>query len=166
MTYNTTYLLLGSNEGDRMGWLQQAVKALSRDCGIIDRTSSVYQTAAWGITDQPAFLNMVVQLSTLLQPLQLLAAINDIENQLGRQRSLKWGQRTLDIDILLYNYDLIDLPTLTVPHPFMQDRRFTLVPLCEIAAGYIHPKLHMTVAGLLSVCPDKLEVEKVSNLDF
>ncbi len=160
---NNTYLLLGSNQGDRLSLLQQAITMLSEKCGAIIQRSSVYETAAWGITAQPAFLNMVVNLQTPLSPTELLKETQTIETTLGRQRDVKWGQRTLDIDILLYNQELIDLPELIIPHPFMQDRRFTLVPLAEIAPNYQHPKLHKTVSQLLSVCPDALHVIRYSD---
>lgn len=144
-----------------MKWLQQAVSLLSARCGTVIQQSGTYQTAAWGITDQPAFLNKVVLLQTALSPSGLLSTIHEIETALGRQRDVKWGQRTLDIDILLYNTEVILLPDLIIPHPYMQERRFTLVPLAEIAPAYIHPKLHKTIAELLAICADKLEVHKI-----
>ncbi len=158
MRTNTTYLLLGSNQGDRMKWLQQAVSMLSAQCGTVVQQSGTYQTAAWGITDQPAFLNKVVLLQTTLTPTELLAEIHNIETALGRQRDVKWGQRTLDIDILLYNKEVIQLPNIIIPHPYMQERRFTLIPLAEIAPDYIHPKLKKSISELLENCPDKLDV--------
>lgn len=158
---NITYLLLGSNQGDRNKWLQQAITLLSAQCGTVVQQSGTYQTAAWGITDQPAFLNKVVLLHTELTPAALLIAIHNIETALGRQRDIKWGQRTLDIDILLYNSEIIELPDLIIPHPYMHDRRFTLVPLAEIAPDHIHPKKNKTIAELLDVCPDRLDVHKI-----
>ncbi|MCD6010591.1 MAG: 2-amino-4-hydroxy-6-hydroxymethyldihydropteridine pyrophosphokinae [Flavipsychrobacter sp.] len=157
---NNAYLLLGSNQGDRTGWLQQAMNMLAEKCGTIAQKSSVYETAAWGITDQPAFLNMVIHLQTVLSPTELLTQIQQIETTLGRQRDIKWGQRTLDIDILLYNDAVVDLPELVIPHPYMQERRFTLAPLAEIAPHYMHPKLNKTITELLAACPDTLEVHK------
>jgi len=157
---NNAYLLLGSNEGDRLGCMQKATDLLSENCGFIQQSSSIYETAAWGITDQPAFLNMVVLLQTSKTPLELLDEINKIEATLDRQRDIKWGQRTLDIDILLFNNDIIELPGLIVPHPHMQERRFTLIPLAELIPEYIHPKLNKSILELLSECPDKLEVTK------
>jgi 2-amino-4-hydroxy-6-hydroxymethyldihydropteridine diphosphokinase len=157
---NYAYLLLGSNEGERVEWLQKATKLLHEQCGETIKTSSIYETAAWGMTDQADFLNMVVLLKTELPALSLLGKIHDIETSLGRQRDVKWGPRTLDIDILFFNGDIIELPELTIPHPFLHERRFTLVPLAEIAAEYVHPRLHKTIRELLAECPDKLEVKK------
>ncbi|MBW7913597.1 MAG: 2-amino-4-hydroxy-6-hydroxymethyldihydropteridine diphosphokinase [Taibaiella sp.] len=153
------YLLLGSNEGDREQWLLQAVQQLNV-LGAISSQSALYQTAAWGIEDQPAFLNMALCLQTELHPLELLQEIHHIEQNLGRQRTLKWGQRTLDIDILFYGDAVIDLPELKVPHPYLQERRFALVPLNEITPDFLHPGLNKTVSQLLDECPDKLEVLK------
>jgi 2-amino-4-hydroxy-6-hydroxymethyldihydropteridine diphosphokinase len=160
---NNTWLSLGSNEGDRLQWFQKAMDLLSSNCGSIVNRSSVYETAAWGLTTQPDFLNMVIEVQTNKTPSQLLTEIHNIETVLGRQRDVKWGQRTLDIDILLYNNDIIKLPGLTIPHPFMQDRRFTLTPLAEIAPAYIHPKFNKTILQLLDECPDKLEVHKYAD---
>ena len=157
---NDAYLLLGSNEGNRMLWMQKAMDLLSVSCGAIVSRSSVYETAAWGITGQPDFLNMVILLQTTKSPFELLAAIHTIEDTLGRQRDEKWGPRTLDIDILLNNNEVIETPGLIVPHPFIQKRRFTLVPLAEIAPDYVHPKLNKTINQILSECPDTLEVHK------
>lgn len=159
---NNTWLALGSNEGNRMEWLQKAMELLAANCGDIIKKSSVYETAAWGITDQPDFLNMALQLQTTKPPSELLTAILQIETGLGRQRSVKWGPRTLDIDILLYNDSIIEINGLTIPHPFLHQRLFTLLPLAEIAPGYMHPLLHKTIARLLSDCTDKLDVHKIN----
>ena len=155
---NEVYLLLGSNEGDRMQWMKQAIDLLSAH-GTIAKQSSVYETAAWGIEEQPSFLNMVVLLKTDLTAIRLLSEIHDIEKKLGRQREVKWGQRTLDIDILLYNDEQIELPGLLVPHPFLHLRRFTLVPLAELIPNKMHPSLRRTISELLQDCPDGLEVQ-------
>lgn len=158
---NRVYLLLGSNEGDRRQWLQDAMGLLIQQCGTINRTSAIYQTAAWGLEDQPDFYNMALELDTALSPTELLQAIQDIEQQLGRQRVLKWGQRTLDIDVLFYNQEVLDTPELKIPHPYLQERRFALAPLNEIAPTLIHPVLHQPVSELLALCPDPLPVEMI-----
>ncbi len=155
---NKVYLLLGSNEGNRLNWMQQAIEQLDLKCGKIVHRSAVYQTAAWGLNEQPDFLNMVVLLETSLQPLELLNDIHKIEQLLGRQREVKWGQRTLDIDILLFDDQVINLPELTIPHGFIQERRFTLIPLAELAPDLLHPVFQKTITTLLNECTDPLEV--------
>jgi 2-amino-4-hydroxy-6-hydroxymethyldihydropteridine diphosphokinase len=160
LTMNKVYLLLGSNAGNREALLQDACRQITTTCGIIVQRSSVYETAAWGMEKQDAFLNEVLCIDTLLQPEQLLKAIQTIEDNLGRQREILWGPRTLDIDILFFNTDIINLPHLKVPHPFLQKRRFTLVPIAEIAGSMMHPILHKTITDLLEECDDRLEVRK------
>ncbi len=156
---NKAYLLLGSNEGDRLLWLSKGVSLLKNSSTIL-ATSAIYSTAAWGVEDQPDFLNMAISIETELLPLQLLSEILDIEKQLGRQRTVKWGQRILDIDILFYNDDIIAEPTLSIPHPFIQYRRFALAPMKDIAPHLLHPKLNKTITQLLVDCEDKLVAEK------
>ena len=155
---NRVILSFGSNQGERIGWLQKAFKLIEINCGRIIKQSSIYETAAWGVHEQPDFLNTVIELETLLLPLDLLEATNKIEDTLGRQRTVKWGPRTLDIDLLFFNNDIYKYPTLKIPHPFIQERRFILLPLAEIAPTYIHPVLQQSVIELLAICPDKLEV--------
>lgn len=157
---NTVYLLLGSNEGDRVDWLNQAIEQLQETCGRITQQSALYETAAWGIEDQPNFLNMALCISTTLAPTALLKNINIIESNLGRQRTLKWGQRTLDIDILFFNDDIINLPELIVPHPHLEKRRFALIPLNEIATALVHPVSNKTISQLLEECEDTLEAKR------
>ena len=156
---NIVYLLLGTNEGDRLNWLKFAIEQLEEHCGNTTAQSRIYETAAWGIEDQPSFLNMAVKLETDLSPLDLLQQTNEIEQKAGRQRTVKWGQRTLDIDLLFYNNEVIDEPVLRVPHPEIENRRFALAPLNEIAALYLHPISQKTVAEMLKNCPDKLSAK-------
>ncbi|MDR3681733.1 MAG: 2-amino-4-hydroxy-6-hydroxymethyldihydropteridine diphosphokinase [Flavipsychrobacter sp.] len=157
---NKVYLLLGSNAGNREVLLQEAANQIADNCGKIVVESSTYQTAAWGMENQEAFLNKVLQINTQLQAEILLKNLQTIENNLGRQREVLWGPRTLDIDILFFNHEVISLPDLKVPHPFLQKRRFTLVPMAEIAPAMVHPVLHKTIAELLEECTDTLEVAK------
>jgi 2-amino-4-hydroxy-6-hydroxymethyldihydropteridine diphosphokinase len=157
----TTYLLLGSNEGDSRANIDRAIALLQHNCGPIVAPSPLYRTAAWGLEDQPDFLNMALAIDTALSPALLLENTQNIEQQMGRQRSVKWGQRTLDIDILFYGNELIDIPGLKVPHPYIQDRRFALAPLADIAPDFVHPRLHKTISQLLASCPDPLPVEKL-----
>ena len=155
------YLLLGGNLGDRTAYLQQAQRTLAASAGAIVAASSFYETAAWGVEDQPAFLNQVLAIRTRLPAPELLAACQDAEQQAGRERLQHWGARTLDVDILLYGQAIIATNTLTVPHPALPNRRFALTPLAEIAPQLVHPQLHQTVAELLANCPDPLPVAKL-----
>ncbi|HWB24489.1 MAG TPA: 2-amino-4-hydroxy-6-hydroxymethyldihydropteridine diphosphokinase [Chitinophagaceae bacterium] len=156
------YLLTGSNLGDRFTYLNNAAALIQECCGVIQKSSSFYQTAAWGFTDQPDFYNQALQLHTALQPPQLMQELLRIEEGMGRKRDIKMGPRIIDIDILLVENTIIHTPLLTVPHPFLAERRFALVPLAEIAPGAIHPVLHKTVQQLLLECPDALDVNKIS----
>lgn len=156
------YLLLGSNLGNRQDILRTAVAQLHQLAGPLVAQSSLYETAAWGLTDQPAFLNQAVAVATALPPEALLAACQQVEQQAGRTREIRWGARTLDVDILLYGQEIIDTPTLQVPHPRLPERRFALMPLAEIAPEVVHPGLSRTVAELLAVCGDELGVERVN----
>ena len=155
------YLLLGTNLGEREKNLAHA-KKLAEAAGIhVIHESSVYETAAWGIEDQPGFLNQVVEVETELSPLSLLEKLLAIEQEMGRVRKVKWGERLIDLDILYYNNEQMESERLNVPHPGIPDRRFTLVPLVELAADEIHPVLNKSQIELLEVCPDVLKVKKV-----
>lgn len=160
---NTSYLLLGSNEGNRLDWFEKAMLQIQQTVGKVVSKSSLYETAAWGLEDQPDFLNMAISIETALSPQELLVAIQQVELNLGRQRTLKWGQRTLDIDILFYNRDVINDPQLTIPHPLLQERRFALTPLADIAPAFIHPILNKTIAQLLEDCTDPLPATLIAD---
>ncbi|WP_276500595.1 2-amino-4-hydroxy-6-hydroxymethyldihydropteridine diphosphokinase [Terrimonas pollutisoli] len=155
---NQAYLLTGGNMGNRRENLAKAFDYINEECGLVTKASSVYETAAWGKNDQPPFLNQVLEIETTLTAQQLLRKILMIEKKLGRVREEKYGPRIIDIDILLFNNEVYDLPALKVPHPELQNRRFVLVPLAEIAGEIIHPIFKKTITTLLAICPDKLEV--------
>ncbi|HTM93959.1 MAG TPA: 2-amino-4-hydroxy-6-hydroxymethyldihydropteridine diphosphokinase [Flavisolibacter sp.] len=157
---NEVYLLTGGNIGNRLAYLSKAKEEIEKRCGSILKESSVYETAAWGKEDQGAFLNQVLKIGTSLHPEEVLKTILEIEERLGRKRQLKYGPRIIDIDILFFNDDIINQHDLKIPHPQMQNRRFVLVPLNEIAPNKVHPSLHKTIAQLLAECPDPLAVNK------
>jgi 2-amino-4-hydroxy-6-hydroxymethyldihydropteridine diphosphokinase len=155
---NKVFLLIGGNMGDRLQNLHQAITLLSEAVGPVIQQSAVYETAAWGKTDQPAFLNQALLLKTRLSAQELIIAALLVEEQMGRHRMEKFGPRVIDIDIMFYNEDVIDEAHLTIPHPQMQNRRFALVPLNELAPLYVHPVLNKTVEELLLECKDELPV--------
>jgi 2-amino-4-hydroxy-6-hydroxymethyldihydropteridine diphosphokinase len=150
--------------GKREENFEMAKKLISQYCGPIIKSSLLYETAAWGKTDQPPFLNQALEIETELNAKQLMRRILKIEKMMGRERKEKYGPRTIDIDILLFNEEQYDYPFLKIPHPEMQNRRFALIPLAEIAAGLQHPVLKKTISQLLKECPDKLEVKKYHGL--
>jgi 2-amino-4-hydroxy-6-hydroxymethyldihydropteridine diphosphokinase len=157
-----TYLLLGSNLGDRETYLNNALKLIAEEVGKIKSRSSIYETAAWGKMDQPGFLNQAVEVETSLTPLALLKTVLKIEESLGRIRDERWGARLIDIDIILYGSEIIKIADeLQIPHPEMQNRKFVMEPLAEIAPGLIHPLLHKSVSEILTTLTDTLSVSKI-----
>lgn len=141
------YLGLGSNLGDRMENLRRALAALAPYV-TIEEVSSVYDTAPVHILNQPRFLNIAVAGHTSLSSLALLHVLKRIESDLGRTKGERYGPRLIDIDILLYEDELVDTPELTLPHPRIAERAFVLVPLAEIAANLVHPRLQETIGAL------------------
>lgn len=157
---NTAYLLTGGNMGNRLNHLRQAAEWIQQKCGKILAQSSVYETEAWGKTDQPAFLNQALQIETDLSPDALMQALLDIETAMGRTRTIKMGPRIIDLDILLID-DLIQTSALlTIPHPALTLRKFALLPLAEIAPLLMHPLEKKSILELLEICPDTLNVQK------
>ena len=158
---NSTYLLLGSNMGNSAELLSNAIKQIENKIGPLLLSSNLYATAAWGNTSQPDFLNQVIKIATHLAAAETLAIILSIEKNMGRIRTIKNAPRIIDIDILFFNNEIINQSDLIVPHPEIQNRRFVLTPLQEIAPQMIHPVLNKTIEQLLSQCPDQLAVKKI-----
>jgi len=158
----TAYLLIGGNLGNRKENLSKAVSLINEQCGHLTGSSSIYETEAWGNTDQPSFLNQALEISTSLNARQLMRKVLKIEEVMGRVRKEKLGPRIIDIDILLFENEIHDLRFLKIPHPEMQNRRFVLVPLAEINSTLQHPVLKKSIAELLEECPDNLEVKKIT----
>jgi 2-amino-4-hydroxy-6-hydroxymethyldihydropteridine diphosphokinase len=159
---NKAYLLTGGNLGNREENMATAKKYIAEQCGAVTAASSLYETAAWGNTDQPAFLNQALEIHTSLTATQLIRKLLKIEKQMGRIRKEKYGPRLIDIDILLFNDEVHNYPLLQLPHPQLHNRRFALLPLHEIAKDQIHPVLHASIHQLLQNCPDQLAVKKYS----
>lgn len=157
---NKVYLLIGGNMGDRMANLDIALNLMELNLGAIIQISSRYETAAWGLTDQPNFLNQAVLMHTSLSANDLMQAILDVEKLMGRERTIPLGPRNIDIDIIYYNHEIINNESLTVPHPKITERRFVLLPMVEIAPHYIHPILSKSNTLLLKECGDSLAVHK------
>ena len=160
MVTHQAFLLLGSNQNDPAKQLKQAIELLSLEVEI-KAQSSVYRSEPWGIHNQPEFFNQVISIQTQLSPAELLKIIQRIEATLGRERKEKWGPRVIDIDILFYENLILSTETLTIPHPQLQNRKFTLIPLAELAPSFIHPVLLKSIAQLLQECSDDLNVMKV-----
>jgi 2-amino-4-hydroxy-6-hydroxymethyldihydropteridine diphosphokinase len=155
---NTFFLSLGGNMGDRFAYLKEAIRRLREHPQlIIGQISSIFETEPVGYTEQPAFLNLVVGGNTSLSAHQLLLTLNAVEENLGRKRDIRWGPRTIDIDILLYGSELVMEENLQIPHPRMLERLFVLIPLAEIA-----PKELIPIGEGQFSTPEK-QLEKVKN---
>jgi 2-amino-4-hydroxy-6-hydroxymethyldihydropteridine diphosphokinase len=159
---NSAYLITGGNIGKRQDELANAAKLIEERCGSVIDKSSLFETAAWGKTDQESFLNQALVVETTLNARDLLNEILYIENLMGRDRVEKYGPRIIDIDIIFFNHQVIREQGLEVPHPQMAHRRFVLEPLNQVIPAYIHPVFYKTVNELLHECDDTLPVKKIS----
>lgn len=155
------FLGIGTNLGDRAENMKIAVALINDSAGEVLAASNVYETSPWGFESSNKFLNSVVKVITRLDPLALLKKVQEIEDKLGRTRSLKhYSSRTIDIDILLYGSRIIRKKVLTVPHPHLAERSFVLVPLCDIEPEGMHPVLKKTFSDLLTECADSGSIER------
>lgn len=159
---NRVYLILGGNMGKRDEVMFHALRKVDRQIGKIVKQSSIYETAAWGYENQNSFYNCVLAIDTEKSPREVLEKVLSIENQIGRVRSeAKWQERLIDIDILFYDHEMLEESDLKIPHPLLHKRKFTLVPLNEIAPDFVHPILGQAILEILEQCEDKLETRKV-----
>lgn len=157
------YLSIGGNMGDRQAYLQAALDKLASHPGCqLGLVSNIYETPAWGKTDQADFLNLACQVETDLSAQEFLTFCQEIEQDLDRVRIEKWGQRTIDLDIIFWDDQVIEEENLQVPHPYAHERAFVLLPLTDIAADYYHPVLQKTVAELLLPLKDVKDIKKLN----
>ena len=156
------YLLLGGNLGDKQNVFSEARNKLNELTGKITAQSTIYETEPWGFESDDIFWNQVLEISTNLSPEEVLEKTQQIELEMGRiRKSKEYDSRIIDIDILFYGNQIIDQKNLIIPHPLIQERKFALVPLCEIAADLIHPVFQKSIRQLLDECQDTLSIERV-----
>lgn len=153
------FLQLGSNMGDRVYYLNQAKRYISKEIGGVVSESRVYESAPWGVNNQSHYLNEVIEVNTVDDPYDLLTKILHIEKKIGRVRERKWSSRVIDIDIIFYASVIINEKNLIIPHEYMHERNFVLHPLNDIAADFVHPILKNTVNKLMIECNDKNEIK-------
>lgn len=142
------YIGIGSNLGKRQYNCKEAIKKIEEKGLCIKKLSSMYETKPWGLKEQPLFINMVIEVETEKSPEELLKMLKEIETEMGRIKTVRWGPRIIDLDILLYNNEIIDQEDLKIPHPFLHQRDFVLLPLSEIAPEITHPLLKKTIKQL------------------
>ena len=165
---NSVYICLGGNMGDRDFYIKSALHEVEKNIGEVIKISSLYETSAWGSSNQQAYLNQCVLIHTILQVQEVMDALCAIEKRLGRVRDTnnQYAARTIDLDILFYNDHIIDTISLQIPHPRLHLRKFVLVPLNEIAPHDIHPLFSLSVNQLLQQCKDDLEVMLYQSIQY
>lgn len=159
---NTVYLLLGGNLGNKKENLQTAISHIEASVGQVLKKSALYETAPWGFEHETSFLNQAILIETKKNPQELLSELLDIETSMGRVRDSKvYSGRTIDIDIVFFNNEIVDEQNLKIPHPRIHERKFALIPLNEIAEDYLHPAHQKKVSNLLAECMDELKVKQL-----
>lgn len=158
------FLGLGSNLGDRMENLERGLQILGEKMRLV-KVSSVYETEPWGVVEQPAFLNCVVEGETSASPEGVLEILKEAERLVGRRATFEWGPREFDADLLFYGNRIVNLPQLTVPHPRMQERAFVLVPMAEIAPDFVHPLMGMSMKAMAERVEGREGVRRYSSFD-
>lgn len=161
----TAYLGLGSNKGERISYIKDALSEIGKIKNTkIVRSSSVYETEPWGIKEQEDYLNSAVEIETELEAVSLLKELKSIEKRIGRTGNVKWSEREIDIDLLFYGNEIIENDFMNVPHKQIENRKFVLIPMHEIAPDFIHPVLKKDMSELLKNTADKLKVKKYNRI--
>lgn len=160
---NGIYLIIGGNMGAREKYIGTCIQEIEKSIGKVCRKSAIYETASWGNKEQNPFLNQVLFIRSNDGAETLLMKCLAIEKKMGRTREIKWASRIIDIDILFFNHEIVRQEKLSIPHPLLQERRFVLIPLNEIAPMFTHPVLNKTIHTLLKECTDPLQVTKLLN---
>jgi len=155
---NTMYIQLGSNMGERNSYIKESLLQIEKILGTILCESKTYESSPWGVTEQRNFLNKVISVKSDFSAKDALKTLQNIEDNLGRKRTEKWGERTIDLDILFYNNETINTKELTIPHPHIKDRKFVLIPFAEMNGKFIHPTLKKDIFALLKECKDTEKV--------
>ena len=155
---NVIYIQIGSNIGDRISYINNSIQQIKDKLGEILYSSKIYESSPWGHIKQGNFLNSVIKVKSDKDAFKTLKILQEIEENLGRKRIQKWGERCIDLDILFFNNHIINSKNLTIPHPYIQDRNFVLIPLNEIASSFYHPTLKKDIFALLNDCTDTEEV--------
>lgn len=146
--------------GEREEYLQNASELLATEIGVIQKESKIYESVPWGVENQSNYLNQVLEIRSELSAEEVLERVLQIEDKIGRIRNEKWGERIIDIDILLFNDSIVEKDGICIPHIHLHNRRFVLIPLNEVAPSFIHPKYNKTIEELLSECKDIESVEE------
>ena len=157
------FLGLGSNQGERELNLKNSIKLLNSRAGKVLNTSGIYESEPWGVKDQSYFLNQVIEIETLIDPIDLLNICKNIEYDMGRKPGIRWGKRVIDIDILYYQSRVINQKKLIIPHKLMHERNFVMIPLNDLNENHLHPILNITNKEILNNCIDSCKVKYYGN---